>query len=281
MHRLAGPGEKRGEATTPRLAALVAGVWDPLVPPLDEASLRLLKVYALPDRPISLYRAAKLANMSFSLAYKKGSALKGLRLLDTVDGSNYHITVKGCIAALCRAGFTHREFLRCVRKVWPIPSSDLSDEELLSFLYALGVVMARRGLDITKATICGFDESSMQVFKVYLNDVVAKVLLGRRVTEAVEDLARRWGTEPEIVLNALRVAIKGVLSFIPPTLVTETHKILATFNGGTLRPIAVVCNRRGCRYYEETLGLTCPSISMETASAVHGRAYANDAETTG
>ncbi len=269
--------EKGEEAPASRLTALVASVWSPLVPPLDEASLRLLKVYALLDRPISLYRAAKLADMSFSLAYKKGSALRGLRLLDTVDGSNYHITVKGCIAALSRAGFTHGEFLRCIRRVWPISSGDLSDEELLSFLYVLGIVMARRGLDITKATICGFDESSIQVFKVYLNDVVARVLLGRRVTEAVEDLARRWGVEPRIILNALRAAIKGVLSFIPPTLVTESHKILATLNGGAPRPIAVVCNRRGCMYYEETLGLTCPSISRELSRAVHGRAYANDA----
>lgn len=256
-----------------RLTSLVASTWSPLVPPLDEASLRLLRVYALLDRPVSLYKAAKLANMSFSLAYKKGSTLRELRLLESADGTNYHVTVKGCIAALSRIDFSCAEFIHCIRRVWPISSSVLSDEEVLSFLHVLGIMIAGRGLDLTKATICDFDESSIQVFKVYLKDVVAKVFLGKRLGEAVEDLARRWDTEPRIVLNAFRAAIKGVLSFIPPTLVTEDHKILASLSSGVPKPVAVVCNRRGCRYYEETLGLSCPLVASELAKVLYVRVY--------
>lgn len=265
-------GEGGSESTT-RLAVLVAKVWGPLIPPLDEGSLRLLKTYAVMERPLSLYKAAKAANMSFSLAYKKGSMLKSLRLLDAVDGTNYYVTIKGCIAGLARAGLSQSEFMKCIRRVWPVSSKELGDAELLSFLYVLGLVVARRRLDITKATICGFDESSLQIFKVYLNEVVARVMLGKRVSEAIEELAARWRAEPEVIINALKAAIKGVLSFIPPTLVTNYHKILATLNGGAIRPIAVVCNRKGCRYYDDTLGLQCPTIMRELLQAIREKQY--------
>lgn len=252
-----------GGVQTVELTGLVMSVWDPLVPPLDETSLKLLSAYVTQDKPMTLYRAARLAELSFSLAYKKGLVLRELGLLSVVNGSSYYSTVKGCIAAYTRGLLSRGEFLACVRRIWRVPPSMASDEELLSFLHILGLVMGDRGLDIVKAAIYRFDESSMQVFRIYLSEVVPKFLMGVSVREAIEELAEKLSVKPWILVQAFKVAIKGILSLIPPTLVTKNHKILAVAYGDTLKPIAVVCGKNGCSHYEEELGLTCPLVARE------------------
>ena len=248
------------------LVDLVARAWRDLTPPLDDSSLRLLKAFIQASEPISLYKASRSAGLSLSLAYRKGRSLESLRLIQQVGGKLYTATIKGCIAALVGGIIGHLEFTECTRRKWPLEVLGITMEEALSMMYALGVVIRRRGLDLTKATICNYDEASLHVFKVYLASIVARVNLDSDVRGALKSVAYGWGVDERIVAAAFRAAVKGVLSVIPPTIATPKHRILAIVDSGSPRVVAVYCKAARCRYYEEELGLTCPAIALEIAS---------------
>jgi hypothetical protein len=243
----------------------VARIWESLTPPLDESSLLLLKAFIHSPRPISMYKAAREAGLSLSLAYKKGRSLESLRLIHPLENRLYTATVKACIASLVRGSMGQEEFMSCVKARWPLDVLGVSDEEALSLLYALGIVMRARGLDLTKATICNYDEASLHVFKVYLASVVAGAHPTDDVGGRLRRLAGEWGVEPRVVAAAFRAAVKGILTVVPPTVVTPRHRILAVINSGSPRVVAVDCRAGRCRYYEEEVGLTCPAILMELA----------------
>ncbi len=258
MHKAWGPGE---------LARAVGDVWRPLTPPLDERATEILKAMIESREPMTLYKVSKKLGLSFSVAYKKGRVLEQNRLTHQAGKSGYTATVKACIAGVARGFLDEVGFYSCLSSRWPLRSLGVTAYEAASLLYALGVTMRARGLDLTKATICNFDEASMHIFKVYLASVVAQSYLTHNVKGLIEEIAGRWGVPAGVVAAAFRAAVKGVLAFVPPTVVTPKHRILLVLHSGVPRVIGVDCKMK-CKYYEEEVGLTCPNIASEAAKAV-------------
>ena len=244
----------------------VMTVWKPLSPALDEKSLTILD-YLINSSGVSLYKIARDLGMSFSLVYKKGQKLLDLRLIHRVDEKRFMATVKACIASLVNGWLDKPGFINCLKARWPLEALDIREEEILSFLYVLGMLVAARGLDLVKATICGFDEASLHVFKLYVSNTIVSHLIAGSVEERLKRIGVRMGVSKDIVAAAFRTAVKGIMKAMPPTMDTGRHKIIVAMTNGSPQVIAVDCRTR-CKYYMRELGLTCPLVAREVAEVL-------------
>jgi len=252
------------------LVELSRGLWRPLIPKLDEASLRVMSFYAEePLKQRSLYKAARETGLSFSTVYKRGRILASLRLLEQV-GNMYKANSKTCIALYAYERLGAGRLRECLIDIWGLKG--VSDAELLSFLTLLAYITQLRGLNITNVNICFFDEAALHVIRLYKvvsaygvkpEKVVCKgVRGGDKPLTPLDVFSEIIGLPKDIVIPGLRLAVRGVAEIFPPTVATERHKIWLRLVDGSYKVVFVECKLR-CRHFEEDLGLNCPTVVSE------------------
>ncbi len=252
------------------LIEITRSVWKPLIPKLDEASLKLMSFYAQePGREYTLYKAVRETGLPLSTAYKKGQALASIRLLERL-GKTFRSNAKTCIALYALEAMGPRKLYECLQILWGLKG--VSELELQSFLVLLAFAISLRELNIVSANICFFDEASLHVIRLYRliglykfkpEKVICRGLeSGEKPLTPVELFARMVGLHRDLVIPGIKLALKGIADIMPPTIAVNKHRIWLKLDAGGYKVLLVECNSN-CRYYYEDLGLSCPAVHRD------------------
>lgn len=252
------------------LTEITRSLWKPLIPNLDEISLKILRFYAEePGKELSLYKASKETGLNIATVYKRGRILASMRLLEYLD-KYFRANSKTCLALYAYEMMGPRRLYECLQSIWGF--SGVSEHELLSFLALLAYSISLRGLNIANANICLLDEASLHVIRLYRLISVLGLRPKKLVCRGVggEDkeftpiglFSKIIGLPKDIVIPAIRFALRGINDLLPPTIVTERHKVWLRITNGGYRILLVEC-KSSCRHYDEDLGLSCPLVIGE------------------
>ena len=233
--------------------------WRPLIPKLDSYMLNILK-YLVERGEATLYRISRDLDISFSLGYKKGSILKNMKFIVPYNRSMYRPSIKSYISLYINNEIPYYTLLKGVKEIYKL--NDMDEYSIMSFLYLLSLVLNERGLDLAKATICNIDEASLHVIRLYLRCVFESLISGEYIDYIFKDHAKKIGISSDMLLGGFRIAIKGILNLIPPTIVTKNHRTIFVLREGKPHILMTECKDE-CRYYRENLGLTCPYLLKE------------------
>jgi hypothetical protein len=244
------------------LSELVREVWRPLVPAIDYTLARILG-YAARVNMFTPYRLAKELGLSYSTAYVKIKQAVERRLILSATDSKYGITVKGCIAGYIAGTIDDNTFLSCVYRTWGLAKfNEVSPEEVLSFLVLLGRIIALRGLDLAKATICFVEEAAAIVFRYVSSSFLSSIIVEGHADTVLKTTAEGLGLNPEILLNGIKLSLSALQGLIPPTVVTENHRVFMFVRGAHFIPIAVECKLK-CRHFTRSFGVGCTRLYRE------------------
>lgn len=259
------------------LIEITRSAWKPLVPKLDEVALRIMSFYAQePGREYTLYRAARETGLPFTTMYKRGRILASMRLLEYL-GKTFRSNSKTCIALYAYEAMGPRRLYECLQTIWGLRG--VSELELLSFLTLLAFSISIRGLNITNANICFFDEASLHVIRLYRLISLYGFKPGRVICKSLgeEDkpftpiglFARVVGLHRDLVVPGIRLALKGIMDVMPPTISSSKHRVWLRLDDGGYRILLVDCNLN-CKHYYEDLGLGCPEVHKDVESILRG-----------
>jgi hypothetical protein len=252
------------------LIEITRSAWKPLVPKLDGVSLKIMGFYAQePGREHTLYKVARETGLPLTTVYKRGRILASMRLLEYL-GKTFRSNSKTCIALYAYEAMGPRRLYECLQTIWGLKG--VSELELLSFLTLLALAISVRDLNVTNANICFFDEASLHVIRLYRlvslygfkpGRVVCKGLgEGDKPLTPVELFAKVVGLHRDLVIPGIRLALKGIVDVMPPTIAVNRHRVWLRLESGGYRVLLVDCNSN-CKHYYEDLGLSCPVVHRD------------------
>ena len=244
---------------------LLRDAWSELVPGLDDTALNILGYFARTKRS-TFYRAARELGLSFSVMYRKGRQLASLHLIHEAGDSFHEITAKGCIAGFVYNLYGLKGLIHCLETVWGLSSYDARYEEIVGFLLVLAKVLSLQGSNLVTSDICVFGEAAAKVASPILNGVIA---YSEWEDANIQLLlySNKLGINPVYLRYGVALALRGLATQLPPSIVTKNHKALVIVRNNKLLPIALSCNTR-CSHYYRNMGTKCPVLRREVQEAL-------------
>ncbi|AEM39065.1 hypothetical protein Pyrfu_1203 [Pyrolobus fumarii 1A] len=249
-----------GAYTLDTLEEMVKSIWRQLTPDVDDAEKRIL-LYYLRAGAATPYKIARMAQLNVATVYRKAKKLLEKRVVVPVDGSRetLALSAKGCITLYVNNIIDVNMFAECMGRIWGLRATP---EELLGFLYILGVEAQRRRLTLKNMTICKIDEASIHVLRLLKEAILAYLRDGASFTEVLDELAHRLGVPPGYLRSGIRLALRGITRTLPLSIHTEHHKVTLFMHDKLLFPFAIECKIQ-CQHFWDNLGFECPILMEE------------------